>query len=308
MVYVMMKRTIFAVITLCALVVTAFAGCGRTQEEIVESEPLPTEAPAEPTAIAVPDGGGGTMWIEPAENVDPFQLDTSQFSVDGDVITYSGEGFTLQRGIDVSAYQDEIDWQAVAEEDLDFAIIRVGWRGYSGGSLNADDYYRQNIEGALSIGLQVGVYMFSQAVSAEEGAEEAEFVVELLADYADDITLPVFFDWEDVGEPDARTADLDGDTLTAAAKAFASVIEEAGYTPGLYSYLTLYYNSYDLDELSEMTLWAADPGMWPEFYYDHDFWQYSFEGTIAGIDKEVDLDVLFVRDEGYDVIREGAVG
>ena len=280
-------------------------GCAGTEEPVQVSEPVITPEPTE--QILVSDGAGGTIWIDPAEDLDPFQLDLTQFTVDGDDVSYTGQGYELMRGIDVSDYQGEIDWQAVAEENLDFAIIRVAWRGYGGGSLNEDERCRENIEGALDAGLKVGVYMFSQAISAEEGAEEAEYVLNIIKDY--DIELPVFFDWEEVDAEDVRTEGIDSETLTAAALAFADTIEQAGYTPGIYSYLSLYYNTYDLNSFAGMTLWAADPGMWPEFYYDHDYWQYSFEGTISGIDTDVDLDVLFVRtDEDITPIEEGAQG
>jgi GH25 family lysozyme M1 (1,4-beta-N-acetylmuramidase) len=197
------------------------------------------------------------------------------------------------RGIDVSDHQTEIDWQAVADSGIEFAIIRCGWRGYSGGSLNEDTTFRQNMEGAKAAGLKVGVYFFSQATSMVEGAEEAIFALNLLEGYS--LDLPVFFDWEEIGVESARTDNVSGETVTAAALEFCRLVESAGYDSGIYAYLNLAYFTYDLNQLEGITIWMGNPGSAPEFYYDHTYWQYSFTGSVDGIQGDVDLDVIFRR-------------
>ena len=81
------------------------------------------------------------------------------------------------QGVDVSVYQGEIDWQAVADAGVDFAIIRVGYRGYSQGAIQPDTNFQKNMEGALKAGLDVGVYFFSQATTVREAEEEADYVL-----------------------------------------------------------------------------------------------------------------------------------
>ena len=95
-------------------------------------------------------------------------------------LEYLGGEFRTRYGIDVSSFQGEIDWDAVADDNIDFAMVRVGFRGTGTGSLNTDKYYEQNIRGAMRAGLETGVYFFAQAVTVEEAIEEADYVISLL--------------------------------------------------------------------------------------------------------------------------------
>ena len=96
-------------------------------------------------------------------------------------------------GIDVSSHQEVIDWATVAQSGVDYAMIRVGYRGYDQGGVHIDSYAEANLQGALDAGLPVGVYFYSQAISVEEAREEAEVVLEFLDGW--EITYPVVFDW-----------------------------------------------------------------------------------------------------------------
>ena len=263
---------------LLALVLCAMAGCTSKQA-------------ADPYAgmVQVENGFGGKMWIRPDENLPVSGLAPEDFS-NGE---YMGSSYTAARGIDVSEHQMEIDWQAVGEDDVDFAIIRAGYRGYSQGGLFEDAWFRANIEGARAAGLDIGIYFFSQAISAEEAVQEAQFLLELLEDYPGAVTLPVFYDWETIGVEDARTDDVDGATLTDCAVAFCQTIEQAGYRAGVYFYRNLGYFSYELGRLSPYSFWAATLGQVPDFYYEHSFWQYSVTGSVKGIEGDVDMDMMF---------------
>jgi GH25 family lysozyme M1 (1,4-beta-N-acetylmuramidase) len=147
-------------------------------------------------------------------------------------------------GVDVSSHQQEIDWQAAADAGVEFAIVRVGYRGYTDGQLFADSMARKNIEGALAAGLDVGVYFFSQATTEDEAREEAWFVLDAIDGYP--IRYPVLFDWEGVSDADARTAGVTGPEMTEFAQAFCGEAERAGYTAGVYFNQSYGYNSFDL--------------------------------------------------------------
>lgn len=285
-----MKKRILSFIAALALLVSCLTACGRKSQE--PSQPMETPDPHE-GMIEVSDGSGGTMWVNEAPELTPFALDISAFSVTNGIAAYSGEDCSLMRGIDVSDHQGDIDWQAVAASGVEFAVIRCGWRGYGGGSLNEDGCFRQNIEGAQRAGLKVGVYFFSQAVNLVEAAEEAVYTVSLLEGYS--LDLPVFFDWEFIGTEPARTDDVDGGTVTDAALEFCRLMESAGYDSGVYAYLNLAYRTYELNRLKDVTIWMGDPGTWPEFYYEHSYWQYSVTGDVPGIEGDVDLDVMYCR-------------
>lgn len=291
-----MKKRFLSVLAALTLAVFLLGGCGSEKND-PEPEPEPTPEAFEPVdphagQVEVTDGAGGTLWVDDAQALDEFQADRTLFSVADGVVAYAGEGYTLLRGIDVSEFQNEIDWVAVRESGIDFAILRCGWRGYSGGSLNEDTYFRKNLEGAKAAGLMVGAYFFSQATSVVEGAEEAVYTLDVLSGCT--LDLPVYFDWEFIGNSDARTNDTDAQTITDAALEFCSLLESEGYEAGVYSYIPAVYDMYELDRLAGVTLWMGDPGSWPEFWYEHDIWQYSFTGDVPGIDDNVDMDVMFV--------------
>ncbi len=196
-------------------------------------------------------------------------------------------------GIDVSAYQPKIDWEQVKNAGIDFAMIRLGYRGYSTGKLDLDDCFLKHMEGALSAGLDVGVYFFSQALTPEEAQEEAEYVLTWLEGY--DINYPVAFDWEEVEEESARTNQMNMLMLTACAEAFCKTVEEAGYKSSVYFNQAYGYEQLNLVSLRSYGFWLAEYAPSPTFAYDFDMWQYSNKGTVPGIDGPVDLNIYFQK-------------
>ncbi len=271
---------------LFAVVFFSFSGCRRgTYTDTYEG------------MVQVSDGMGGQMWVKLYEQLPVSSFEEEDFYPDGEFINYRGEKFTALRGIDVSQHQLEVDWKAVAEDGVEFAIIRGGYRGYSEGLIYEDEFFRDNIEGAIEQGIKVGVYFFSQAVNTDEASEEARFILELIEGY--DLDLPVFYDWEyvsNVGE--TRTDELEGKTITDNCLAFTGLIEEAGYEAGVYFYRGLAYAEYELDRLGSLIFWAAAPGDAPDFYYAHRIWQYSFTAKVQGIETDTDLNLMFLPKEG----------
>jgi GH25 family lysozyme M1 (1,4-beta-N-acetylmuramidase) len=202
-------------------------------------------------------------------------------------VHFEWEGRQAKEGIDVSFYQGEIDWEAVAADGVDFAMIRLGYRGYTQGGLALDSYFTRNIQGALDAGLEVGVYFFSQAITPEEAEEEAQFVLDNLQGY--DIRYPVVFDWEPIlPQSNARTDEMDPQLLTQCAAAFCAVIQQAGYDPMIYLNQDMGYLTFDLAQLTDYPLWLAEYDTSPDFYYHFDLWQYTHSGTVDGIQGSVD--------------------
>lgn len=199
-------------------------------------------------------------------------------------------------GVDVSAHQGRIDWQAVKEAGVDFAMIRVGYRGYDLGGIYIDECFEANMEGALAAGLDVGVYFYSQAISVTEALEEAELVLEAVEGY--ELTWPVVFDWECIGEA-ARTWDLSAKTVTACTAAFCDAVEKAGYIPAFYFNQSMSQTTFRLRELQQYDFWLAQYNEAMTFPYDVAMWQYTNRGTVPGIDVTVDLNLSF-RDYGQE--------
>ena len=270
------KITRTAALFLSLAVFLSLAACGK-------ADPDPHEG------MIYVNTGIDYEWLYPAEGVAVSDLSAEEFSGDGNIVTYGGDAYDAALGVDVSFYQGEIDWQAVKDAGVTFAMIRCGYRGATEGGIYEDETARRNIEDALDAGLSVGVYFFSQSLGAREAAEEAEFVIDLIEDY--EITMPVAFDWEPLD--DTRTDDVDKEALTASAVVFCEMVKDAGYEPAVYLYRRLAYYDYDLTRLKDYTLWVGAPGETPDFYYACAIWQFSFTGRIDGIDHEVDLNLFF---------------
>ena len=175
---------------------------------------------------------------------------------------------------------------------MDFAIIRLGYRGYTQGAIQTDSCFFQNIQGALDAGLDVGVYFFSQAITPEEARQEADYTLSLLESYP--ITCPVVYDWEPITFAEgARTDQLEHEVLTQCAAAFCQRVAQAGYTPAVYFNQEMGYFSFDLKELSPFQFWLAEYDSYPSFYYGFTLWQYTHEGRVDGIQTPVDWNLDF---------------
>ena len=231
-------------------------------------------------------------WVEPfgADQVAPFGYDTAQFTLDENgFMAYGDDPEAYEVGVDVSEHQGEIDWQAVAEAGIDFAIIRIGGRLMQSGTIFEDKYFRANLEGAKAAGLKVGVYFFSQALNAQEGLEEAEFVLGLLDGV--ELDYPVVCDWEYLGGNTARTYGAEPAEITAGIDAFCARVEEAGYRGMLYFNAYCGYIKMDLRELTDYDFWYAQYSDVPSYRYHFQMWQYSSSGQVDGIDSDVDLNL-----------------
>lgn len=276
----MKKLKKLPVFLLLAAFALSLAACG--------GEPEPTPDPHE--GMIYVNTGNNYEWVDEAEGVPVAQVSEQDFETGEDGIpVYTGELYDTRLGIDVSFYQGDIDWQAVAAAGIKFAMIRCGYRGSSAGDLFVDEKFHQNMQGAIDAGLDVGVYFFSQSMGAIEAAEEALFVLDLIKDY--EVTMPVAFDWEPL--EDSRAEDIDSDELTASALVFCEMIKDAGYTPCVYLYRYIAYYDYDLSRLAGFPLWIGAPGETLDFYYEADIWQFSFTSRIDGIDADVDMNLQF---------------
>ena len=235
--------------------------------------------------------GFDMIWITPWENIPASTLSESDFRTVNGSPVYTGSDYETKIGIDISEHQWEVDW-AAASEAIDFVYIRLGYRGYTEGGLFLDPWYETNITGAAAAGLDTGVYFFSQAVNVSEAIEEAQFVIDNLRGYR--INMPIIYDWERVEDEAARTNGLSEQTMTDCAVAFCRTVTNAGYDAGIYFNRKFGYYGFDLSRLNDYAFWVSVPGDYPDFYYAVDFWQFSFEGTVPGIEGPADLSLRFI--------------
>lgn len=216
------------------------------------------------------------------------------FSYKEGKMIYKDDKYSSRLGVDVSHHQGKIDWEKVKEDGYEFAIIRIGYRGYgTEGTLNLDNRFHENIKDAQRAGLDVGVYFFAQAINEEEALEEAEFVLKHLKGY--ELELPVAYDPESILYDEARTDDVTGEQFTKNAKVFCKRIRKAGYETMIYSNMLWEAYELDLKKLSDYPIWYADYEPLPQTPYDFVMWQYTSRGTVDGIDGSVDLNIQFLE-------------
>jgi GH25 family lysozyme M1 (1,4-beta-N-acetylmuramidase) len=208
---------------------------------------------------------------------------------------YVIDGETVSKtGIDVSYHNGEIDWEAVAADGIDFAMLRIGYRGYETGELKIDPLFEQNIQEAQANGIEIGVYFFTQAVDEAEALEEAEYVIQALLPY--EITYPVVLDIEIQSAEDVRGNEVTGETLNRVAEIFCNRIREEGFTPMIYANKRMAYLKLDMRRMANYDFWFAeysDEIKPPSFYYNFQMWQYATDGKVNGVDGDVDLNLCF---------------
>ena len=263
---------------------------------------------------AVADSGAGPVAVKDIEELEVVEDNSSEPSREDAEVSDSGTEDTsssdqiyevnqLVYGIDVSRWQGDIDWSKVAADGITFAMIKCG--GGDDG-LYEDRKFKQNIQGALANGIQVGIYFYSGATDAKTAYDEASFCINLIKDYQ--ITYPVAFDWE------LKTGDYD--QVTQACETFCNVIKSYGYQPMVYSNRNRWYNNFNGEKLSnKFKVWMA--AYWSEYYYTstrwtygddlasfkwhYDMWQYGVTDTVDGIDGYVDMNIAFFGYANYKV-------
>ncbi|MCR4891414.1 MAG: glycoside hydrolase family 25 protein [Lachnospiraceae bacterium] len=199
---------------------------------------------------------------------------------------------TSFRGIDVSKYQKNINWQMVASSGIDFAMLRMGSRGYNSGRVVIDDEFNNNLKGCSANGINMGVYFYSQAVTPEEAVEEANYCVGAVQGY--EIAYPIVFDTEEIINDSYRTESLSKEQMTAIAKAFCDTVSSYGFTPMIGATKKQFVNRFVLKDIEPYDWWLFDTDEVSVFPYRYNMWQYSQVGKVDGIEGAVNLDIAFV--------------
>lgn len=246
---------------------------------------------ARPHTIQV--SGSRTVVVDDSLRTNPWTAEDFAAEDSGRMRFLSGP---YRTGIDVSVFQEEIDWAKVKADGVDFVMVRLGTRSFSDGILRVDQNFANNVKNAAKNGLDVGIYFFSQAISQEEAIEEANFVLKQLQ--GTPLAIGIAYDWEQVDqdvdeEGISRTATMDKEVLTQCASAFLQRVTEAGYEGILYCNTETGYFGYDLAQFQDYRIWFASYSTgWPNFFYAVDLWQYSDTGKVDGIKGNVDLNLL----------------
>lgn len=216
--------------------------------------------------------------------------------IDGRLYYFDQNGVRASSiGIDVSSWDEDINWQAVKAQGIDYAIIRVGGRGWESGSVYNDTMFSKNMKGAKSAGLKVGVYFYSTAVNEREAVEEASYTLQRLG--GQHLDYPVFIDMEYSGNrPNGRSDTLTPRQRTDIINAFCETVQNSGYTAGIYSGQNFFRDEIEISKVNKYFTWLASytaNNRLPDFRGRYDMWQFTSSANINGINTDVDLNVIF---------------
>ena len=250
----------------------------------VEKNPLPGYK----TYLNFGDYNVGTIHKVDIQAVDLEDniLLTKSFKVQISPITY---------GIDVSHHNNLINWNLVSKTQ-DFAMIRVGYRGYETGNIVYDRNFLTNIMQAQVHGIKIGIYFYTQAVNEQEAIEEANWVADAIAGY--NVTYPIAIDTEwSNGDRDGRADGISVDQRTKNMIAFLNTIKSRGYKSAIYASKNWFEEQLYDDKLSNYDRWVAHytGGINNPTNYEKPYaiWQYTSSGCIPGINGNVDLNICY---------------
>ena len=209
------------------------------------------------------------------------------------------------KGIDVSTYQKDIDWDAVAASgEVNFAIIRLGYRGYGTGRIVKDNKVDYNAKEAVAKGIPIGLYFVTKAINPDEAKEEAEWILDQIKTSGYKVTWPIVMDFEPPSTIEDRTWFLSPQETSDIIIAFCETIKKAGYTPMIYGNIGTFMTTMDQTTIGDYPKWFAQYFNSPHFPYAFQIWQATSDGQIPGIDARVDIDyAMFNYSTGSDVLQ-----
>ena len=220
------------------------------------------------------------------------------------------EDAQLLNGIDVSWWQAKnkkttaLNWEKIHDAGIDFAFVRVASRDTSDGSIYEDTAADSHIQAALENDINVGLYIFSLALTEKEAKQEAEYVLDLADKYGWDVTLPIVIDREKGSHNRLTGGKLSKAKETAVCQSFADTISDAGYQPVVYASYAWIKSYIDTDSLEDCGIWIArynntttsnaksgEP--YADTAYDYEFWQYSSVAKVSGYTGNLDVNFWY---------------
>ena len=280
---------IIVVAVLLVIVIVALVLVGEKRRDKGESAEVVNIATTESTEeVEADDPQNGNMGTDTGASVDVTAL------LSAGSVAESGE---TTFGIDVARYQGTIDWSQVAASGVQFAMIRVGYRTQKTGEIVADTNAKYNMQEAQANGIKIGVYFFSTAVTTDEAVQEADYISQY------QITYPVAFNCEGFENADSRQYAMTQSERTDMAIAFLNEIYNRGYTPMFYAAKNemLGDAKWDTSRIEKTyKIWVSQYPSVPypqtaqsDYTGTHAMWQYTNQGTVAGISKPVDVDIAY---------------
>lgn len=260
------------------------------EDEESEEENDPSEG-GKKVEVVYRDGSSEWIPINPYWKKNTY--DFANLVSKNDLLHYYSDGKQISYlGVDLSKYQKKVDFAAIQSEGIDFCMLRVGARGYETGTIQEDEKFQEFLDGAEAVGMPVGLYFFSQAVTEAEAIEEANFVISKIGEHK--ISYPIAFDMEFIENDNSRIETLTKTEKTNIALAFLQRIEEAGYTGMLYGNKEWLLKRIELHRFEDYDIWLTQEDDIPDYPYTYSMWQYTRQGEVYGIEGYVDLNISFI--------------
>lgn len=238
---------------------------------------------------------GSEEWVLISPYLTKNTLDFTKMEDNAGLKRYMENGRKISYvGADISKHTGKIYFPSLKAAGIDYVMIRLGSRGYSSGQIALDENFKENIDGALEAGLDVGVYFYSQAITQDEAVQEADFVVQNLEPYRGKVKYPVAFNMGFVSNDKSRIEGLSRDDKTIVTISFLEAVKAAGYVPMVYGDKEWFLKEVDLAKLQNYDVWLSQEEEIPDYPYRYAMWQYDTNGVLNGIDGGADLNICFV--------------
>ena len=297
-----MKKIVISLLAILVIALICFTVFHRPADETKLDANLTEKTEAveskiiEEKEIRIYDIEEGYMMVTANNAVAKHNYDWEKLINENGMYQYKDKEYHSKLGIDVSSHQNTIDWEKVKNAGIEFAFLRLGYRGYgSAGNIVIDSRFEENYRDASKQGIKIGVYFFSQAITIDEVREEAEFVLNKLKNKV--IDYPVVFDLEKIKNDTARTDNLTMEEITDMTVEFCNIIEKNGYKPSVYGNAKTFTTKMHLEKLNSVEKWYADYQEKPLYPYEFSIWQYTETGRINGIKGNVDIDIQFIKND-----------
>ncbi len=267
----------------------------REERELREQQEAQNDPATDGKHTLVTNPDGTDEWVLISPYLTKNNYDFTKMEEKAGLKRYMENGKELSYvGADISKQTGTVNFVSLKAAGVDYVMIRLGGRGYSSGRVTLDESFKENIEGAIAEGIDIGIYFYSQAITQEEVNEEVNFVVQNLEPYRAHVKYPIAFDMEFVANDEARIDGLSTDDRTNIAISFLEGVKAAGYVPMIYGDKEWLLKEIDLTKLQDYDVWLTQESDIPDYPYEYAMWQYSTKGVLNGVKGDANLNICFI--------------
>lgn len=260
----------------------------KPQEETKETDPS-----KDGKHVQVTLDDGSTKWLAINNSLNKNSYDITNYQKENGIMKYYSNKQNISfAGVTLNRYSGEVDFEQLKKQGITFAMIRVGSRGYDSGLISPDENFHTYMTQAIEAGINVGVYFASQAVTVEEAAEEANFMIDQCATYK--VAYPMAVKMDVVKNDSSRTESLSKNDRTTILRIFMEAIAGANYKPLLLADKNVLLTKVDLAALSGFGIWLDQSGDLPEYPYAYQMWQYGDGANLKGCSENIKLNISLI--------------